>query len=108
MRVAVILAGAAVAIGTAAPAPVRAQAFAPIEDRDFGLDLYAGAALGSVRIVGMGGAAIGTAVGSAGTLVNPAAATVRRTTSKGSWDWDFHVDALTAVAANQILTVEQK
>ena len=34
MRVAVILAGAAVAIGTAAPAPVRAQAFAPIEDRD--------------------------------------------------------------------------
>lgn len=78
----------------------RGQTYPPIEDREFALDLYSGAALGSVRIVGMGGAALGTAEGSAGTLANPAAAAVRLTTSKGSWDWDFHLDALAAAFAS--------
>ncbi len=79
-------------VGTA-----RAQALPPVEDADFAVDLYSGAALGSVRLVGMGGAAIGLAEGSAGSLVNPASAAVRASTSDGWWDWDFHVDWLVAV-----------
>lgn len=75
-------------------AVARAQTYPPIEDREFSLDMFSGAALGSVQIVGMGGTALGFAEGSAGALFNPAAAAVRRTTSKGSWDWDFHLDAL--------------
>jgi len=89
-----------VAVLCAAAATARAQELAPIEDREFALDLYSGAALGSARIVGMGGAALGIAEGSAGALSNPAAAAVRLTTSKGSWDWDFHLDAQTAAFAS--------
>ncbi len=81
-------------------AAARAQTYPPIEDREFSLDMYSGAALGSVQIVGMGGAALGFAEGSAGALFNPAAAAVRRTTSKGSWDWDFHLDALNGSLAS--------
>lgn len=55
-------------------------------------DLYNGTAIGNVRILGMGGTAVGLAQGSAGVLANPAAAAVRLTTSKGSWDWDYHLD----------------
>jgi hypothetical protein len=78
----------------------RAQPYPPVEDRDFALDLYTGAALGSVRIVGMGGTSVAVSEGTAGTLMNPAAAAVRLTTSKGSWDYDFHIDALRAVYAS--------
>lgn len=67
----------------------------PIQEGDvFSLDLYTGAALGSVRIVGMGGTALAASEGTAGTIVNPAFAAVRRTTSQGTWDWDFHFDYL--------------
>ncbi len=91
---------AALVLLVASAGSARGQAFPPIEDRDFALDLYSGAALGSVRIVGMGGTAVATAEGSAGTLANPASAAVRLTTSKGSWDWDFHLDALSAAFAS--------
>lgn len=70
---------------------------APITDRDYALDLYTGAAVGSVRIVGMGGTTIAVSEGTSGALLNPAAAAVRRTTSQGSWDWDFHIDYLSSV-----------
>lgn len=92
----------AAAIGIALGGRASAQELPPIEDRDFALDLHTGAALGSVRIVGMGGTAVAAAEGSAGTLANPAAAAVRLTTSKGSWDWDFHLDALQAVGGSDL------
>jgi hypothetical protein len=72
----------------------------PITDRDWALDLYRGAALGSVRIVGMGGVQVALAEGSAGTLGNPAAAATRKATSTGWWDWDWHLDAMEAVYAS--------
>lgn len=72
----------------------------PITHRDWALDLYRGAALGSVRIVGMGGVQVALAEGSAGTLGNPAAPAVRKATSTGWWDWDWHVDAMEAVYAS--------
>jgi hypothetical protein len=63
-------------------------------------DLYSGAAIGNVRIVGMGGTAVATAQGSAGVLANPASAAVRLTTSKGVWDWDYHLDWLSSVGSD--------
>ncbi len=90
-------AAALVSTWAAGASPARAQAHPPVTDPDYAIDLYSGAALGGLRLVGMGGAALGTAEGSAGTLVNPAAAAVRATTSDGWWDWDFHLDWLVAV-----------
>jgi hypothetical protein len=94
-----------VALGTLAALTVASHGAAaedpvPITDRDWALDLYRGAALGSVRIVGMGGVQVALAEGSAGTLGNPAAPAVRKATSTAWWDWDFHVDALEAVYAS--------
>jgi hypothetical protein len=88
-----------VAVGTialigASAAEAPAQEFAPVTDRDFAIDLYSGAALGSLRTVGMGGAAVAIAEGSAGSIANPAAPAVRAETSRGRWDWDWHFDYL--------------
>jgi hypothetical protein len=66
----------------------------PISDRNYALDLSTGAALGSSRIVGMGGTGIGIAEGSADMQINPASAAVRPSTSNGTWDWDWHLDWL--------------
>ncbi|MBL8627504.1 MAG: hypothetical protein JNK64_39840 [Myxococcales bacterium] len=90
---------ALIALG-ASVATARAQALPPITDRAWTLDLYDGAAIGSARIVGMGGVQLATAEGSAGTLANPAAPAVRPATSTERWDWDFHLDALSAVVAS--------
>jgi hypothetical protein len=93
-----VLSAARIACGLAALlAAATAHADEPITDRDWALDLYQGAALGTVRIVGMGGASVAVGEGSAGSLTNPAAAAVRRTTSIRHWDWDWHADALSAV-----------
>jgi hypothetical protein len=83
-----------VALALAWAPAAAAQEFAPITDRDFALDLYSGAALGSLRTVGMGGAAVAIAEGSAGSIANPAAPAVRAETSSGTWDWDWHFDYL--------------
>ena len=76
------------------PAVARAQTFPPITDRDFALDLYNGSALGSLQMVGMGGAAAAVVRGSAGMAINPASIGVRAATSVGTWDWDVHADWL--------------
>lgn len=73
---------------------VLAATYPPVSDRNFAIDLYSGAVLGSSRIVGMGGTGIAIAEGSAYTLVNVAAAAVRPSTSNGDWDWDAHLDWL--------------
>lgn len=82
--------GLAVALG----APASAQEFPAPSDRDYTIDLYQGAALGSVRIIGMGGTAMATAEGSAGAIANPASPAVRPATSHDTWDWDWHLDSL--------------
>src|SRR5688572_2434520 len=73
--------------------------YEPITDRDYTLDLHTGAAIGSVRIVGMGGTSVAVSEGTTGAILNPAAAAVRRTTSQGSWDWDFHADGLASISS---------
>lgn len=88
----VMLVAAVVAVAT--PGRARAQDFPPITDRDYALDLYNGNALGSLRMVGMGGAAAALVQGSAGMSVNPASVGVRPPTSVSKWDWDVHADWL--------------
>ncbi len=91
---------AIVAVALAWPVAAAAQELPPITDREFALDAYDGVAIGSIRIVGMGGAALATAEGSAGTLLNAAAPAVRPATSTAGWDWDFHLDALSSTGTS--------
>jgi hypothetical protein len=77
-----------------------AQPYPPITDRDYTLDLYSGAIVGGVRVVGMGGAAVAVAEGSIGTLSNAAAPAVRRPTRQARFGWDFHVDGQSAAFAD--------
>ena len=95
--------GLGVVAGALAARPATARAdLPPITSRDYAIDLYSGAALGTARIVGMGGAATAGAAGSAGTVANPAAPAVRPATSTSDWDWDFHVDGQTAIYASDL------
>src|SRR6185312_14245864 len=67
-----------------------------IVDRDYAIDLYDGVALGNSATVAMGGASAANAFGTSGTLVNPSAPAVRRTTDTDRWSWDYHLDYLNA------------
>ncbi|HPH65698.1 MAG TPA: hypothetical protein PLF40_08135 [Kofleriaceae bacterium] len=78
-----------------APSAAAAQAFPPITSRDWAVDLYEGAALGSSRVIAMGGVSVAVAEGSAGSLANPSASAVRPTTDRDWFAWDFHLDGAT-------------
>jgi hypothetical protein len=85
-----------------AAAPARAD-LPPLDpNADYAIDAYSGAALGTARIVSMGGAAIANAEGSAGTVANPAAAAVRPATSTSRFDWDWHLDGQQAIYASDL------
>ena len=73
---------------------IEFDSLADLSNRNYTLDLYQGSVLGSARIVGMGGASVALAEGSAGTVANPAAPAVRPATSNRNWDWDWHLDWL--------------
>ena len=81
------------AVILALPGPISAQNFPPITSRDWAVDLYEGTALGSNRVIAMGGVSVAIAEGSAGSLANPAAMAVRPTTDNDWFAWDFHLDA---------------
>lgn len=66
----------------------------PITDSNYSIELYDGVALGNTAVVGMGGATVALASGTAGTLFNPSAPAVRPTTDKDWWSWDYHLDYL--------------
>jgi hypothetical protein len=82
-----------VAGGISIAAPASAQSFPPITSRDWAVDLYDGVALGSNRVIAMGGASVAVAEGSAGALSNPSASSVRASTDNDWFAWDFHLDA---------------
>jgi hypothetical protein len=67
----------------------------PITDREYAIELYEGVAIGDSSQTGMGGAGSARIVGSAGVLLNPAAAVIRRETDNDRWGWDYHLDFLT-------------
>lgn len=66
----------------------------PIRTSDYAIELYDGVAYGNAAVVGMGGATIGLAIGTAGTLFNPSAPAVRPTTDNDRWSWDYHLDGI--------------
>jgi hypothetical protein len=80
------------ALGAAGAA--RAQEFPPVASRDFALDLYNGAVLGSIRTVGMGGAGVALVEKASGMGLNPAAPAVRAATSHDHVDWALALDWL--------------
>jgi hypothetical protein len=88
----VIVVSTALAGTRHAHAQASAPPYPPIEDRDYALDLYSGTVVGSVRMIGMGGASVAMAEGSVGTLSNAAGPAVRRTTRSGTFAYDFHLD----------------
>jgi hypothetical protein len=94
-----VLAGALASVGGAVHS-VRAQTYDPVVDRDFALDLYTGSIIGSVRVIGMGGASVAIAQGSVGTLSNAAGPAVRRTTKATKFAGDFHIDGQSAAFAD--------
>ena len=78
----------------AAPRAGAAPQTTPITDSNYSIELYDGVAIGNSAVVGMGGATVALAIGTAGTLFNPSAAAVKPTTDTDSWSWDYHLDYL--------------
>jgi hypothetical protein len=66
----------------------------PITDSRYSIELYDGTAIGNTAVVGMGGATVALAIGTAGTLFNPSAPAVKPTTDTDWWSWDYHLDYL--------------
>lgn len=89
VRLATVVLGAAATFGGVAHAD-------PPTSRAYAIELYDGVAYGNSATVAMGGAAVGNAVGSSGTLANASAPAVRETTDSGVWSWDYHLDALSS------------
>jgi hypothetical protein len=110
------MAGIAMLLSLRAPATatgdeIDVATLPDITNRMYAIDLYQGSVLGSLRLVGMGGAQVAIAEGAAGMASNPAAAAVRAATSNDKWDWDWFVDWLNPDLAtdfdnNGILTEE--
>ncbi len=90
----------AMAITLAVANSASAQDFPAPTNRNHSIDLHTGSAIGSAKIIGMGGAATAIAQGSSGMLSNVAAAGVRPATSNDTWDWDWHIDSLTSDFGN--------
>jgi hypothetical protein len=66
----------------------------PLTSSDFQLDLYQGPALGSTRVVGLGGAYAAVAEESVGIPFNPASVANRTYYSNDRFDWDLGLDFL--------------
>jgi hypothetical protein len=66
----------------------------PITDSNYSIELYDGVAIGNAAVVGMGGATVALASGTAGTLFNASAPAVKLTTDTDHWNWDYHLDYL--------------
>ncbi len=86
----------ALAAGSAAAEPPTS----PIQDSNYAIELYDGVAYGNSAVVGMGGATMALAVGTAGTLFNPSAPAVKPTTDTDYWSWDYHIDAIAGTSTD--------
>lgn len=65
----------------------------PITERNFDLDIEPNLPEGSSRTMGMGGAGVAFAEGTAGMLINAAATAVRSATDNDWFTWDFHLQS---------------
>ncbi len=85
-----------VALAVLAGAPASSWADEPITSTNYTIEFYDGVAIGNTQLVGMGGAGSSLIPGTSGSLLNPSAMAVRPTTDTLNWNWDWHVDFLTA------------
>jgi hypothetical protein len=67
--------------------------FPPVTNRDFNIDLFEQPALGSPRLIGMGGAVNSVAEGAAGLYTNPASAAVRPETKQEKFAWNVYLNS---------------
>lgn len=72
----------------------------PIRDSAYAIELYDGVAYGNSAVVGMGGATVALAIGTAGTLFNASAPAVKPTTDTDYWSWDYHLDAIAGTSTD--------
>lgn len=82
--------------GWALPAAAPAQsepAYPAITDADFNLDLFEQPALGSPRLIGMGGAISSVSEGGSGLFTNPASAAVRPETKRSRFSWNLYFNS---------------
>jgi hypothetical protein len=80
-----------VASGRLSPAHAQTEPmYPPITDPDFNLDLFEQPALGSPRLIGMGGAISSVSEGGAGLFTNPASAAVRPETKRSNFAWNVY------------------
>src|SRR3954471_12866960 len=64
--------------------------YPPVGDRSFNVDLFEQPALGSPRLIAMGGAINSVAEGAAGLYTNPASAAVRSETRSDKLAWNLY------------------
>jgi hypothetical protein len=83
------------ALAALVPEVAHAQvaAFPPITNRDFNIDLFEQPAIGSPRLIGMGGAINSVAEGAAGLFTNPASAAIRPETESSKFAWNVYFNS---------------
>lgn len=87
---------ASVVLGISLTGQPLAHADDPITSTNYTIEFYDGVAIGNTQLVGMGGAGSALQAGTSGSLLNPSAMAVRPTTDTLDWNWDWHIDFLTA------------
>lgn len=87
---------AAVAVTAATAQAQSVTTYPAITSRDYAIDLFGGGAIGSTRMIGMGGAEAALAEGAGGLAGNPGAAAIRPPGSGDAWDWDGVLDGFAA------------
>jgi hypothetical protein len=92
--------GALLVLCSAARVAAAEPPTSPIVDSDYAIELYDGVAYGNSAVVGMGGATVALAIGTAGTLFNPSAPAVKPTTDTDYWSWDYHIDAIAGTSTD--------
>src|SRR5690348_3947880 len=77
-------------VGRAGPAQAQDPTYPPITDPNYNLDLFEQPALGSPRLIAMGGAISPVSEGGAGLFTNPGSAAVRPETKGSRFSWNVY------------------
>lgn len=79
--------------GLAGSARAQEPVYPPITNADFNLDLFEQPALGSPRLIAMGGAISPVSEGGAGLFTNPGSAAVRPETKGSKFSWNVYLNS---------------
>jgi len=103
-RMSTVVVAAVATIAMVVPSLAGAQpvAFPPITDRNFNIDLFEQPAVGSPRLIGMGGAVNAVAEGAAGLYTNPASAAVRPETTTSKFAWNVYFSSYIPVSGQDL------